>query len=295
MDSLISVIIPYYKDHKYLLRCLNAIRRQTYKNVEILLVLNEQQDEVNYDVKVIRGIGESIYTGLNKAVYEAKGEYIYFCTATSILRDNALEELYTEINNNGVDLSCISIYIPNGNDYKEYSERLSLFGKLYKKSLLGKDPFREDSVYCEYGYVAKYLTRCKGIRESSASSVYETDKMLLNEPEVKSFKIEAWQCLFDVIGTDFEKDGFACKLTEQESDKNCKEHYENKESKDTTTCLEVNDSQTNEIVTEDALKKILEQMNGDELIEYVLDKCRSGKLGLKTVVRSFLAWFKYKL
>ena len=35
---LITVIVPVYNIEKYLDRCVNSIRNQTYKNLEILLV-----------------------------------------------------------------------------------------------------------------------------------------------------------------------------------------------------------------------------------------------------------------
>lgn len=35
---LISIIIPVYKTEKYLERCVNSVRNQTYQNLEIILV-----------------------------------------------------------------------------------------------------------------------------------------------------------------------------------------------------------------------------------------------------------------
>ena len=38
MEELISIIIPVYNVEKYIEECLNSIIKQTYKNVEIILV-----------------------------------------------------------------------------------------------------------------------------------------------------------------------------------------------------------------------------------------------------------------
>lgn len=39
MDDLISVIVPVYNVEKYLSQCLESIINQTYKNIEIMMLL----------------------------------------------------------------------------------------------------------------------------------------------------------------------------------------------------------------------------------------------------------------
>lgn len=38
MEPLVSVIIPVYKVEKYLDTCVDSVLKQTYKNLEIILV-----------------------------------------------------------------------------------------------------------------------------------------------------------------------------------------------------------------------------------------------------------------
>ena len=38
MSELISVIVPIYNTGKYLVECVESIRKQTYSNIEIILV-----------------------------------------------------------------------------------------------------------------------------------------------------------------------------------------------------------------------------------------------------------------
>jgi glycosyltransferase involved in cell wall biosynthesis len=37
-EPLLSVVIPVYDSERYLQRCLESIRQQTYRNIEIILV-----------------------------------------------------------------------------------------------------------------------------------------------------------------------------------------------------------------------------------------------------------------
>ena len=44
-DIKISVIVPVYNDAKYIDRCVSSIRKQTYKNLDIVLVDDGSKDE----------------------------------------------------------------------------------------------------------------------------------------------------------------------------------------------------------------------------------------------------------
>ena len=42
---MVSVIVPVYKVEQYLEKCVNSIREQTYKNIEIILVDDGSPDK----------------------------------------------------------------------------------------------------------------------------------------------------------------------------------------------------------------------------------------------------------
>ena len=43
--DLISVIIPYYKKKNHILETINSVINQTYKNIEILIIYDDEEKE----------------------------------------------------------------------------------------------------------------------------------------------------------------------------------------------------------------------------------------------------------
>ena len=51
MKDKISVIIPFYKNLKYLFKSIKSVLNQTYKNYEIILIYD---DDDKKDLKIIK-------------------------------------------------------------------------------------------------------------------------------------------------------------------------------------------------------------------------------------------------
>lgn len=88
MDKLISIIVPIYKVELYLERCLNSITKQTYKNIEIILVDDGSPDNCpamcddwakkNNRIRVIHKVNGGLSDARNAGLDIAKGEYVLF-------------------------------------------------------------------------------------------------------------------------------------------------------------------------------------------------------------------------
>ena len=84
MEPLLSIIIPHYNGVHHLPPCFDALRRQTYPNVEIILADNGSTDESleltrrDYPEVNILEIGENLgYAGaINRGVLHANGQII---------------------------------------------------------------------------------------------------------------------------------------------------------------------------------------------------------------------------
>ena len=88
---MISVIIPVYNVEKYLRKCLDSILKQTYKDVEIILVDDGSKDAsgaicdeyANTDVriKVLHKENGGVSSARNVGLCLATGEYVTFIDA----------------------------------------------------------------------------------------------------------------------------------------------------------------------------------------------------------------------
>ncbi|MBS6519856.1 MAG: glycosyltransferase family 2 protein [Clostridiales bacterium] len=104
MLPLISIIVPIYKVEKYLPECIDSIIRQTYKNIEIILVDDGSPDHCGkicdeYKKKddrivVIHKENGGLSDARNAGLAIAKGEYLNFVDSDDKLPENSIERLY---------------------------------------------------------------------------------------------------------------------------------------------------------------------------------------------------------
>jgi glycosyltransferase involved in cell wall biosynthesis len=109
-DPLVSVIIPTYNAAETLAQCLQALQRQTYENIEIIIVDSYSTDETvtiakRFGVKVIPTTWKLLgarYLGF----LESRGELSLLLDSDQILEETALERSVSMIPN-GYDLLCL--------------------------------------------------------------------------------------------------------------------------------------------------------------------------------------------
>jgi glycosyltransferase involved in cell wall biosynthesis len=100
-NPLVSIIIPTYNSEKFLVRCLDSVSKQTYKNIEIIIVDNNSTDNTKEIAKKYtdnvfnRGPERSSQT--NYGVLQAKGEYVYKVDSDFVLDSTVVEECVSKI------------------------------------------------------------------------------------------------------------------------------------------------------------------------------------------------------
>lgn len=180
--ALISVIIPVHNCELYIERCVKSVQNQDYKDLEIILVVNNSQDK---SLKYCERLAESdsriivINTGRggvsfarNLGLKKSKGEYITFIDSDdyidSTMISNLLNNLYKttsdisicsfkKINDERVvdsqDFYEASLVSLNNNQAIQYflEDKIKgyVWGKLFRKNLLSNLKFNEEFIMCE--------------------------------------------------------------------------------------------------------------------------------------------------
>lgn len=109
-----SIIIPVYKVEKYLNECVDSVRNQTFKDIEIVLVDDGSPDEcpricdeyVQKDnrIVVIHKKNGGLSSARNAGLQVAKGEYVIFLDSDDYYcRNDFLEILDAEIGGKDLD------------------------------------------------------------------------------------------------------------------------------------------------------------------------------------------------
>lgn len=158
MDQpLISVIVPIYNTEKYLERCVQSILKQTYTNLEIILVDDGSRDRCGimcdeYEgqdkrIKVIHQKNAGQSAARNAAMKIASGEYLTFVDSDDYCDLELLEYLYGLLKKHEAQISLCGVrhigfpYIKDRTIEKTKAPYICNGREAVKNILLGKNGF----------------------------------------------------------------------------------------------------------------------------------------------------------
>ena len=101
--KLVSIIIPIYNVEKYLQKCLESVAKQTYRNVEIILVNDGSTDGSEYiaqrfmakysNIKYFKKENGGLSDARNFGVQQATGDYLCFVDSDDYVSESLLSDL----------------------------------------------------------------------------------------------------------------------------------------------------------------------------------------------------------
>ena len=147
-EELITVVINVYNGEKYIKKCLDQVSKQTYKNIEILVINDGSTDNTLNIVKKYKDKRKRVITtdnlGLslsrNVGLDNAKGEYVYFIDVDDLVTKDIIEYLYKLCKKNNALISTCKCKDTNKYELDTSSdkEKISILKKeeMLKKVLL---------------------------------------------------------------------------------------------------------------------------------------------------------------
>ena len=111
---MISVIVPVYNVEEYLEECLESIKRQTYIDIEVILVNDGSTDgskeicerycEKDSRFKLVNQENKGLSGARNRGMLESKGEFISFVDSDDVLKEDMLEQLMKQMTSEDIDI-----------------------------------------------------------------------------------------------------------------------------------------------------------------------------------------------
>lgn len=118
-EKLLSIIVPVYKVEPYLKRCIDSVRCQTYRNLQIILVDDGSPDscgdicdrytEQDSRIIAIHQKNEGLSGARNNGLLFAEGEYIAFLDSDDWVHPSMYETLINMIERYQLDIARCSI------------------------------------------------------------------------------------------------------------------------------------------------------------------------------------------
>lgn len=154
----VSIILPIYNVEKYIEQCLESINKQTYKNIEIILVDDGSPDNCgkiideyakkDIRVKVIHKENSGVSAARNSGLEVATGDYVCFADPDDILSEDYIEYLLNLAIHNDVEIALTKSMNTTENVNKSSNDKVDIISgeKTAEDILLHKIPI---GVYCK--------------------------------------------------------------------------------------------------------------------------------------------------
>ena len=222
IEKLVTVIVPVYNCQEYISICVESIIKQSYRNIELLL-LNDGSTDSSKDIcealqkkderiRLITQENIGVSKTRQKGLKLAKGEFIVFIDSDDYIDEDYIERLYYGIQEENADMCCCNCVdegiMDQPNICIEKNQLISqkkllledyfagkryafvVWGKIYKKSILQEAVFKELK-YTEDTYlIINLFDNCKKVKLLSYAGYhyrYQPNSVMAKRNEINLF------------------------------------------------------------------------------------------------------------
>ncbi len=232
--SKISIIVPIYKVEDYLDKCIESIVKQTYQNLEILLIddgspdrcpaICEEWSQRDSRIRVIHQKNGGLSAARNTGIRAANGEYIGFIDSDDYISPMMYEKMLSAITEKEADLCICGIRWMNedGSVFQDvtpstiknelidrnqafsklceegYCHYVTAMNKLYKKEIFTYILFPEGRIYEDEFSIHHIFNRCTRIvtlKDELYYYIQRSDSITHNSLSVK--RLDGAWALYD--------------------------------------------------------------------------------------------------
>ena len=134
MGDLVSIVVPVYNVKPFLKRCIDSLIKQTYNNIEIIIVddgstdgSGELCDEIkkkSQKIKVIHQENGGLSAARNTGMRYIKGKYIFFLDSDDYIKETAIEKMVNALIENDLDVICCNriLFWDNNKEKIQYKQ-----------------------------------------------------------------------------------------------------------------------------------------------------------------------------
>lgn len=181
-NPLVTILSPCYNVEEYLPQCIDSILRQTYHNLQVVLIDDGSQDNTwkvmqvyaakDSRIEIYHQENQGVATARNNLLDKVKGDYVLFIDSDDWIESNMVDFLVNKAFEHNADVTMCGMVIDDAPVRTEYTEtvltqeecikaflfhnelRGSLCNKFIKTNLLHNVKFHcgisygEDALFC---------------------------------------------------------------------------------------------------------------------------------------------------
>jgi glycosyltransferase involved in cell wall biosynthesis len=147
MEPLVSINIATYNSERTLVKCLDSIKNQTYKNIEIIIMDSYSKDKT---LDIAKSYGSKIVFAQNLAQARkvgadtSQGEYIFLLDSDQILDTNVIEKCVQTCEQEGFD--GVTLFEKSLITKNTFVEQVIAYDKEIFHSLHDDDPVKGTAI-----------------------------------------------------------------------------------------------------------------------------------------------------